>query len=125
VKNLHLLDKYRMHQAEIAYYGERGDAGNGIFVVPGLGVGLHVIASNGDGWDHVSVSLPDRVPTYEEMVSVKNMFFKDDETAMQLHVPLAEHINFHPNCLHLWRCQTKDIPRPPEWMVANKKSPAG
>jgi hypothetical protein len=37
---------------------------NGAFRVPG---GLRVIASDGEGWDHVSVSLPDRCPTWEEM----------------------------------------------------------
>jgi hypothetical protein len=36
---------------------------------------------------------------------------------MELHVPIAEHINLHPNCLHLWRPQDVEIPRPPAYMV--------
>ena len=78
---------------------------------------LHVIASWGQGWDHVSVSRDDRAPTWEEMEIVKHIAFWADETAMQLHVPQRDHINCHPNCLHLWRPQAVRIPRPPDWMV--------
>jgi len=84
---------------------------------PATGVFLQVIASNGGGWDHVSVSLPNRCPNWREMEFVKRLFFKPDETSMQLHVPPSDHINCHPNCLHLWRPQEGSIPRPPEWMV--------
>lgn len=69
---------------------------------------LRVLAANGAGWDHVSVSRPDRCPTWDEMERIKRLFFKPDETAMQLHVPVSEHINHHPNCLHIWRPQTAD-----------------
>lgn len=70
--------------------------------------GLRIIASNGAGWDHVSVSLPDRCPTWDDMEYVRKLFFKPDETVMQLHVPESDHINNHPYCLHLWRPQTSD-----------------
>jgi hypothetical protein len=33
-------------------------------------------------------------------------------------VPIVEHINCHPYCLHLWRPHNVEIPRPPSWMVA-------
>ena len=94
-------------------------ADGGAFEVPHLrtAVVLRVIASVGAGWDHVSVSLPRRCPNWEEMSFVKGMFFQDDETAMQLHVPLSQHINHHPYCLHLWRPHQFEIPRPPFWMV--------
>ena len=78
---------------------------------------LRIIASNGLGWDHVSISRKDRVPNWEEMEFIKRLFFKDDEVAMQLHVPPADHINCHPNCLHLWRPHEEPIPLPPGWMV--------
>lgn len=80
--------------------------------------GLMVIASWGGGWDHVSVSRPDRCPTWEEMERVKRAFFRPEECAMQLHVPPADHINAHPFCLHLWRPHDVLIPLPPKWMVA-------
>jgi hypothetical protein len=79
---------------------------------------LRIIASWSEGWDHVSVSLPDRCPTWDEMERVKRAFFKDDECAMQLHVPCADYINCHPYCLHLWRPHKSTIPMPPKNMVA-------
>lgn len=79
--------------------------------------GLGIIASWVDGWDHVSVSRKDRCPTWDEMETVKRLFFTDDETAMQLHVPPSDHINVHPYCLHLWRPHGAAIPMPPQGMV--------
>jgi hypothetical protein len=78
---------------------------------------LRVIASHGMGWDHVSVSLQHRCPTWEEMEYVKRLFFKNDELAMQLHVTPDQHINNHPFCLHMWRPHDKEIPLPPAIMV--------
>jgi len=75
---------------------------------------LRIIAANGGGWDHVSVSLVDRCPTWDEMEHVKRLFFKPDETAMQLHVPPSDHINRHPYVLHLWRPHRCAIPMPPK-----------
>ena len=59
-----------------------------------------------------------RCPTWDEMEWVKRKFFRDDETAMQLHVPASDHISFHPYTLHIWRPQDADIPRPPAIFVA-------
>ena len=98
--------------------GDVGDAYNGAFQIGVNGVLLSVIASNGRGWDHVSVSLANRCPTWNEMERVKRLFFRDDETAMQLHVPPSDHKNCHPYCLHLWRPHDAEIPRPPSIMVA-------
>ena len=78
---------------------------------------LRIIATSGDGWDHISVSLARRCPTWAELELVKRTFFKDDETAMQLHVPPDEHVNNHEFCLHLWRPLDQPIPRPPAIMV--------
>jgi len=79
---------------------------------------LRILASNGDGWDHVSVSLVNRCPRWSEMEHVKRAFFRDDEIAMQLHVPPRDHISLHPFCLHLWRPHEGAIPLPPPAMVA-------
>lgn len=78
---------------------------------------LSIIASHGLGWDHVSVSRRSRIPIWDEMEFVKRLFFEDDEVAMQLHVPAADHVNVHPNTIHLWRPQIGSIPLPPHWMV--------
>lgn len=90
----------------------------GDFVIPCHGSTLTVRASEGLGWDHVSVSLPMRCPTWAEMEFVRDLFFRDDETVMQLSVPRADHRNLHRFCLHLWRPPAAAIPRPPAEMVA-------
>lgn len=78
---------------------------------------LHVVATSGDGWDHVSVSRTTRPPNWTEMDFVKRLFFRPDEVAMQLHVAERNHINVHPYCLHLWRPLIGSIPLPLPEMV--------
>lgn len=122
MKSLRLpeIDRYRSHAPQVlALYGNVGDDRAGVFFIPHprTAVTLKVIASSGYGWDHVSVSLPNRCPNWLEMDAVKRAFFHDHETVMQLHVPSADHVNFHPYCLHLWRPLDHEVPRPPSWMV--------
>ena len=109
----------RWRDGEMTMWGRHGGATEGIFVMRMSPVGLEarIIASSGEGWDHVSVSFKHRTPTWEEMETVKRLFFKPHEIAMQLHVPTSDHISFHPNCLHIWRPLDVEIPRPPAWMV--------
>ena len=96
-------------------HGVMGDSCNGFFMnVPFL---LAVQCSAGNGWEHVSVSTPDRCPTWDEMEMIKRAFWSSGDTVMQLHVPVHEHVNFAKHCLHLWRPQFFEIPRPPSWMV--------
>ena len=114
------IEPYRSHLHEMRVYGTWGDETNGVFLVPSPidGRPLQVIASDGCGWDHVSVSARKRCPNWKEMEFIKRLCFREDEDAMQLHVPPAEHINFHATCLHLWRPQAERIPRPPAAPVA-------
>lgn len=119
MKNLNELNRYRNIGAEQRIYGTAGDSVNGIFIIfcPTTTRSLTVMASAGGGWEHVSVSVTDSLPSWTELDYIKRMFFRDDETVMQLHVPVSEHINCHPNCLHLWRPTDAEIPRPPGSMV--------
>lgn len=120
MRDLRLLDSYRLETPKvIATFGWVGDSTCGIFAVPSLIDGglLHIIAAVGEGWDHVSVDRKMRCPNWPEMEHVKRLFFKEDETAMQLHVPPADHINCHPFTLHLWRPLDREIPRPPAYLV--------
>lgn len=118
MRDLRILIQFAIHHPTLG--PPMSDGTGGAYRVPHIptGVTLTVIASNGYGWDHVSVSLPNRCPNWQEMEHVKRLFFRDDETAMQLHVPPAEHVNIHPYCLHLWRPHDAQIPRPPAIMVA-------
>lgn len=76
---------------------------------------LYVIVSDGEGWDHVSVSVAscDEPPTWDEMVFIKNIFFNPEECVIQYHPPSSRYVNFDVGCLHLWRPQRCDIPMPP------------
>lgn len=97
-----------------------GGATEGAFAIksPTDGRSLRVVASAGyHGWDHVSVSLPNRCPNWPEMSRIAELFFQPDEVAMQLHVPKSDHINNHPYCLHWWRPCEGAIPRPPGELV--------
>jgi hypothetical protein len=81
---------------------------------------VFAIASDQMGWEHVSVSRTDRCLTWEEMCQVKDMFWGDDESVMQIHPPKSEYINNHQFCLHLWRPVDQVIPMPPSIMVGVK-----
>jgi hypothetical protein len=118
MRDLTELDAFRRRDVETRLYGLIGDGTCGVFDISGSASTLRVIASSDGAWDHVSVSLPNRCPNWGEMELVKRKFFKDEETAMQLHVPVADHISLHPNCLHLWRPQRVEIPLPPKEFVA-------
>jgi hypothetical protein len=78
---------------------------------------LIVLCSNSAHWDHVSVSGEYRTPSWEAMCHIKELCFNEDETVVQYHVPCKHWINDHPHCLHLWKPQTRAIPRPPEKLV--------
>jgi hypothetical protein len=125
MKNLSELDAYRRADADvIRLFGWTGDETCGVFDLPcpRTGVTLTCIASTGEGWDHVSVSLKNRCPNWTEMEHAKRAFFLPDETAMQLHVPEADHISFAHTALHLWRPQRVLIPRPPAALVGAPRS---
>lgn len=84
-----------------------------------------IIASTGMGWEHVSITLREkyrgkfvkRCPAWEEMCYIKDLFWGDTETVMQLHPPKSEHVNNHAYCLHLWRPIDVEIPMPDKLMV--------
>ena len=115
MRNLRRLDRYRL--VDGGRYA--GDDTCGAFLIPcrPTGVELMVIASAGGGWDHVSVSLRNRIPIWIEMAFIKRLFFEADEIAMQVHVAEADHIDIHPRTLHLWRPHEGAIPLPPKEYV--------
>lgn len=83
-----------------------------------------VIWSFGGEWEHVSVAPFDRkyTPNWDDMCWLKELFFRDDEVAVQFHPPKSEYVNNLGNCLHLWRLasSTNYMPMPPSWMVGIK-----
>lgn len=81
---------------------------------------LRVIACDGSvtGWEHVSVSLPDRCPTWEELCHIKHLWWREDETVLQYHPAASRYVNVHPYTLHLWRpLAGVEVPMPPLELV--------
>ena len=120
LRNLYELDQYRRTDRHVMEnWGWAGDGGAGMFMIPSPvdRKPIAVVASSGEGWDHVSVSRSNRCPNWPEMEFIANLFFKGDEVAMQLHVPANDHVNNHPYCLHWWRPHGVEIPRPDAIMV--------
>jgi hypothetical protein len=110
------VDKYRVIHP---IFNDMGNEQNGLFRLQHRG--FTIMCSSGMGWEHVSVSRRDRIPTYKEMCWVKSQFWGDDDVVMQLHVAKAEHVNFHERCLHLWRPIDQTIPTPPSIFVGPKE----
>lgn len=116
-------NQYRLRTGHMASDERNGN--NGVFFVPTRPgqPPLKVIASDGaleDGsqaWEHVSVSLPNRCPTWAEMCAIKALFWGPEDTVVQYHPPRSDYVNNHPYCLHLWRPVDAELPRPPALMV--------
>lgn len=85
-----------------------------------------ILASDGEGWEHVSVRMydkgtgQDRTPTWAEMCKIKDMFWDDEDCVIQYHPPKSEYVNNHPHVLHLWRPTEKVMPMPDSILVGIK-----
>lgn len=76
---------------------------------------LSVIGSIGeeqDGrtWLHLSIAhtVNGRLPTYKELQYLKRHWVGPERKAMQIFPPESEHVNIHPDCLHLFACMDED-----------------
>lgn len=81
---------------------------------------LNFIMSWGAGFEHCSVSMPTRCPSWEQMCAIKDVFWNDDEVCMQLHPAKKDYVNNHPYCLHIWKPINEKIPLPPTILVGLK-----
>lgn len=98
------------------------DGGMGVFA-RGTQKGMTVIWSWGGGWEHVSMDGKNRMPTWEEMCQLKDMFFTEEECCVQYHPPKSEYVNNIPYCLHIWKPIEKYsgiLPIPPSLFVGAK-----
>lgn len=111
------IEGYRvhMHHMPIAF------GNNGSFVIYYKGRELLVIASDGGGWDHVSVSLRnEKTPNWADMCFIKDLFFEETETVVQYHPKKSEYVNNHSGCLHMWKKQNSEFELPPSIFVGIK-----
>ncbi len=119
----HVPNKYRTkHPQGHTLYSDESYGNAGAFIVPiPLAGSLFCIASDGMGFDHVSVKpeIKKRTPTWGEMQFIKDMFWDGEDAVMQLHPPESTYVNCHKFVLHLWRPtgDTGAIPLPSIFMV--------
>lgn len=108
-------EKYRVKTGFMASDESYGN--NGFFSIPERQ--LKVIASDGMGWEHVSVSTfkGRKLPTWYDLVFVKNLFWNPDETIIQFIPKESEHRSIG-EVLHLWKKSGSEYELPPSIMVA-------
>lgn len=119
--SFHVPNKHRLRSGFMGSDARNGN--NGVFFIPSRQgrPPFKVIASDGEGWEHVSVSLPDRLPTWDEMCALKDIFWDADDCVVQYHPPRVDYVNNHSRCLHMWRPLDAELPRPPSWMVGDAR----
>lgn len=116
------------HRIRVGQFGSSEiDGFNGMFMIPIYGEIFRVIASDGLGWQHVSVSKhnrPNRVPNHDHLCKIKELFWGRDVWCCHFYPPQSQYVNNHPGCLHLWRPTREFLPTPPAELVGCKgKSP--
>ena len=116
-------EQYRVTRGIMATDSSFGN--NGIFIIPFSNrTYANVIASDGEGWEHVSVHMNSEgkqgTPTWAEMCKIKDLFWGEEETVIQFHPKKSEYVNNHKHCLHLWKPVNIEIPLPSSDLVGIK-----
>lgn len=110
------LELYRIRGGRLASTADYGNNGAFLIRCQESQRKLLVIVSDKGDWEHASVSVankPNRIPSWNEMVYVKNFFWEPAECVIQYHPPESEYVNNHPGVLHLWKPMDQEIPMPP------------
>lgn len=120
----HVPNEYRIRTHAILASTD-ADGNNGAFLIRKSSRELWIIASDGSGWEHVSVHVYDGkrtlTPRWDEMCAVKDLFWDDEDVVIQFHPKKSEYVNNHPNTLHLWRPTDKELPYPDSILVGIKQ----
>jgi len=115
----HVPEKYRLLKGQ--YRSTILDGNNGAFSINRGRTVIYIIASDGLGWEHVSVHCTsenkDRTPTWSEMCFIKDMFWDEEDIVIQFHPPKSEYVNMHKFTLHMWRSTTSLITTPPKILI--------
>lgn len=121
----HVPNKYRWRNHPIIPSHD-GMGNRGFFVIPHFKISnceIKIQASEGFGWEHVSVSIGEvgkkskRVPNWAEMCYVKDLFWDEEDTVIQFHPAKSQYVNLHEFVLHLWRPTNEKLPIPIKEMV--------
>lgn len=117
-----MLEANRVTWGKFASDAEDGN--NGAFVLRApSGAMLTIVASDGAGWEHVSVSTSKRTPTWEEMCFVKELFWREDELVIQFHPAADDYVDMHKYTLHLWKPIGVKLPTPDPILVGVGRKP--
>lgn len=127
----HVPNNYRLYNGKCASDDSYGN--NGAFIIPvrdNPKDSYMIIASDGMGWEHVSVHVQvskyktgrlvydhDETPSWEEMCYIKGLFWDEDDLVVQYHPKKSDYVNNHENTLHLWRATGQEIIAPPIFLV--------
>lgn len=121
MSNWDFLNAHRVVSGPYASTREDGFNGAFTFPIPWDPRRVMCIASDGMGWQHVSVSFgagSKKCPSWDVMCWVKDVFWEDTDAVIQIHPPKKDYVNYHPGCLHLWKCTDgREQPMPLPIMV--------
>ncbi len=94
-----------------------GEDGFAALLITG-GLEYEIVFSYGGGWEHASIVVnmyngKQRIPDWDEMCMIKDVFWWDEETVVQYHPAKSKYVDIHGKCLHLWRPTEERLPEPP------------
>lgn len=75
-----------------------------------------------DGWEHLSVSHKNKIPSWLCMEEMKELCFKDDEECFQFHPKIDDYINNNEYTLHIWRRTDGRMEPPPRILVGFRRN---
>jgi hypothetical protein len=65
---------------------------NGAFLIPFESFMLQIVARDGLGWEHVSVSPLNRTPNWREMCFIKDVCWDGEDVVIQYHPKKSEYV---------------------------------
>ena len=113
----HVPNHYRFTDKHHCLSSDDSHGNNGAFMVPVESYVLLCIASDGSGWEHVSVSFQKHTPSWKQMCAIKDIFWDPEDVVVQYHPRESDYVNMHEHCLHLWRPIDQKLPTPSKIFV--------
>lgn len=103
------LKQIRDKRLRVICMPQNGTMGMGI-IKDGDFTASVVFGTHECGWEHVSISpFGGTMPTWDQMCTIKDIFWHEEETVVQIHPKKSEYVNIMQNCLHLWKAKTPDV----------------
>lgn len=83
----------------------------GLITLPDCGTATLVCGFDESGYEHVSIAptRSNKMPTWKDMATLKDVFWEGEEEAFQLHPKKSKYVNIKDNCLHLWAIPNRSI----------------